>query len=125
MFGSREQKPLGAQTPATRIAKEAEVTEEKITQYQKAIAEGEETLRTGVRDGVVLSPNERADLEDSIAFWCRYLEKIKSKSKSEFKRTQFPSGIIGHIRDSRGNRRPVMRDRRGRTVVHQWHGIVN
>lgn len=47
-----------------------------------------------------------------------------SQAPKPFKRTQFPSGIIGHICDSRGNRRPVMRDRRGRVVVHQWHGIV-
>jgi len=36
-----------------------------------------------------------------------------------------PSGIVGYKTDARGNRRPVMRDRRGRTVVHQWHGQIN
>ena len=51
------------------------LTPERIIQYQEAIVKGEETLRTGMRDGVILGPNERADLEDSLVFWRRRLEE--------------------------------------------------
>ena len=54
----------------------------------------------------------------------RYYEK-EAKASAPRRKHHNPSGIVGYRTDSRGNRRPVMRDRRGRTVVHQWHGQIN